>query len=280
MKVRIIAADSMGVRSMATVVETEDVKIFIDPSAALGPVRYGLPPHPLEEKALEDSWKQIVKESDADVVVISHYHYDHHNPETHLEEIYGGKQVFLKHPTENINKSQRQRAAYFLEKIKPLAKTIEFCDGKAVKFGKTEIVFSPAVPHGINARLGYVVETFVTDGSNSFIHTSDVEGPALEEQKTFILKYKPEVVFIDGPLTYQMQRYGRRNLEKAIENLEEISKHSEIVIDHHLLRELKWREHLGKMGEKVKNAAQFMRKPERLLEARRKELWKKEKIST
>ena len=46
MKIKPVASDSMGTRSMATYVETKDVKIFIDPGVALGPSRYGLPPHP------------------------------------------------------------------------------------------------------------------------------------------------------------------------------------------------------------------------------------------
>ncbi len=43
-----IAFESLGVRSMAIFVETDDLKILIDPSVALGPKRYGLPLHPLE----------------------------------------------------------------------------------------------------------------------------------------------------------------------------------------------------------------------------------------
>ena len=53
MKVNLLFSDSMGIRSMATLVEVGDEKIFIDASAALGPYRYGLPPHPLELEALE-----------------------------------------------------------------------------------------------------------------------------------------------------------------------------------------------------------------------------------
>jgi len=37
MKVLPVAFDSFGARSMATYVETKDVKIFIDPAVALSP---------------------------------------------------------------------------------------------------------------------------------------------------------------------------------------------------------------------------------------------------
>ncbi|MCJ7571679.1 MAG: hypothetical protein MUO82_07360 [Candidatus Thermoplasmatota archaeon] len=51
MIIKPIVSDSLGVRSMAIYVETEDCKILIDPSAALGPSRYGLPPRYLQYPA-------------------------------------------------------------------------------------------------------------------------------------------------------------------------------------------------------------------------------------
>jgi len=73
MKFLPISSDSLGVRSLSVYVETKDLKMIIDPSAALGPSRYGLPPHPLEIEALEKTKKEI--ESIArgcDLLVISH----------------------------------------------------------------------------------------------------------------------------------------------------------------------------------------------------------------
>ena len=39
-----LAADSIGVRSMATYVECGQTRVLIDPGAALAPNRFGLPP--------------------------------------------------------------------------------------------------------------------------------------------------------------------------------------------------------------------------------------------
>ena len=50
-----LAFDSFGVRSMATFVETDDLKVLIDPGVALAPVRYGLEPHPLEWQRLDEA---------------------------------------------------------------------------------------------------------------------------------------------------------------------------------------------------------------------------------
>ena len=52
-----LAAESLGVRSMCTYVETPDLRILIDPGVSLGP-RFGLLPHPKEYEAIrtDGSW--------------------------------------------------------------------------------------------------------------------------------------------------------------------------------------------------------------------------------
>ena len=281
MKFKIITTDSLGTRSMATYVETKDLKLFIDPGVALAPNRHGYPPHPIEVKEMEERWKEVVKlASKSNVIVVSHYHYDHHNPFKDLQ-IYDSKIVYLKHPTKNINHSQKERAKFFINEIKDRVKELNYADGNELKVGKTKIIFSEAVPHGINSRLGFVVETFIKEGDESFLHTSDVEGPALDEQVDFILENKPKTLFIDGPLSYIMQRYGRKNLEKSVENLIEITKVvKKTAIDHHFLRDIHWKEKVSKVYENLpKNhffgcGAELEGKPIRMLEANRTRLYK------
>jgi predicted metallo-beta-lactamase superfamily hydrolase len=48
-----LAADSLGVRSMATYVECGQTRILIDPGAALAPNRFGLSPADEEWEALK-----------------------------------------------------------------------------------------------------------------------------------------------------------------------------------------------------------------------------------
>ncbi|MDI6904455.1 MAG: hypothetical protein QMD13_03040 [Candidatus Bathyarchaeia archaeon] len=50
-----LAFDSFGVRSMATFVETDDLRILIDPRVFLTPGSYGLEPHPLEWERLDET---------------------------------------------------------------------------------------------------------------------------------------------------------------------------------------------------------------------------------
>jgi len=284
MKIIPIAFETLGTRGMATFVKTKDVKIFIDPGVALAPKRYGLPPHPIELKREEEHWKQIVKfATKSDVLIITHYHYDHHNPWKNLE-IYKKKTILVKHPTEKINKSQKQRSAFFLEQIKGLPKTIEYADGNEYEFGDTKVKFSGPVFHGTNPRLGYVVETLIDDDDYRFLHTSDVEGPSQDDQLDFILKNKPNLVFLDGPLSYMIYRFGNKNMEKSVENMIKIVNIcDELIVDHHFLRDLKWKERIVEVFEaakekkvEVKTVADYLGKKIDCLEARRKELYGKD----
>lgn len=63
MKVIPLAFESMGVRSMATFVET-DQKILIDPGTSIAPKRFGYPPYKTEFEAyirLESEFKNMQK---------------------------------------------------------------------------------------------------------------------------------------------------------------------------------------------------------------------------
>ena len=287
MKIIPIAFDSLGVRSMATYVKTKNLKLFIDPGVSLAPIRYGLEPHPIELKRQDEHWKEIVKlAKKSEVLIITHYHYDHHNPWEHLE-IYKNKTVLIKHPTEKINLSQKVRAAFFLGQIKDLPKQLEYADGKEFKFGKTRVRLSQPVFHGTNPRLGYVIEVLIDDGKNKFIHTSDVEGPSQKDQTDFILKNKPNLVFLDGPLSYMMYRFGVKAMKNSVENMIKIVKTcplDALIVDHHFLRDLKWKERISKVFKvtdekkiKLETAAEFAGKDIEMLEAHRKELHEKHK---
>jgi predicted metallo-beta-lactamase superfamily hydrolase len=280
-----LAFDSFGVRSMATFVETDDLKILIDPGVSLAPLRYGLEPHFLEWQRLDETWEEIRRYAEsADVLIVTHYHYDHHDPEH--PELYRGKIVFIKHPTENINRSQKERAAAYLAVVEGLPKKLEFSDGRNFQFDKTQIAFSKAVCHGTNPRLGYVTEVSIKSGNEKFLHSSDVEGPSLQDQIDFILKEKPNVLFVDGPMTYMLgYRYSFKSLEISNSNLVKAIKETglhTLVLDHHFLRDLNYKIRIKqvyaeaeKRGVKVVTAAEFSGRKIEMLEALRKELYAK-----
>ena len=278
MKIIPIASDSLGVRSMATYVETKDCKIFIDPSAALGPKRYGLPPHKKEFDMLYKMKKKIAKiAKDCDVLTISHYHYDHHDPN---ETFYDGKKVFAKDISKNINKSQTQRGKTFKEIVENKCELI-YSDDSKHKIGDTEIIFSPPFFHGpSNIILGYVIMTTINDGERKVLHASDVQGPVTEDAAKYIINQKPDLLIMDGPPTIFLGwKFSQKHLEDSSNNLIKIIKKidCEIILDHHLLRDIKYKEVFPepyKIAEKrIKTFAEYLGMENNTLESYRKILW-------
>ncbi len=280
MIIKPISSDSLGVRSMATYIETKDCKILIDPSAALGPKRYSLPPHQKEMETLYNTKNKIAEIAEkCNILTISHYHYDHYDPN---EIFYKNKKVFAKDISQNINKSQKKRGTEFKEKIKNSCKLI-YCDNTQHKFGDTTITFSPAFFHGPeNIRLGYVIMTTVDDGKKRVLHASDVQGPVTKDATDYIIKQNPDVLIMDGPATIFLGwKFSMQNLQDSSDNLIKILKEtkSEIILDHHLLRDIKYKEIYPepyKIGKKrVKTFAEYLGKENNTLEAHRKKLWGK-----
>ena len=275
-----MASDSLGVRSMATYVETKDCKIIIDPSAALGPKRYGLPPAEQEMVALEKTKNEIAKTAkQCDILTISHYHYDHYDPSAGF---YKDKTIFAKDINKNINKSQQKRGTDFKKIVEDSCDLI-YCDDSKHNVGNTELIFSPPFFHGPeNVRLGYVIMTTIDDGEKRLLHASDVQGPVTKSAKEYIISQSPDLLIMDGPPTIFLGwKFSMQNLQDAADNLVEIKEKldCDIILDHHLLRDLNYKKTFPQPyqvgGEKVKTFAEYLGKENNTLEAHRKELWGK-----
>lgn len=264
---------------MATVVITKNLSIFIDPGVALSPSRFNLPPHPLELKRKKEKWQEIVNwVKVCEVIIVTHYHYDHHNPE--VPEIYQNKICFLKNPKENINESQKKRAAYFLARIENLVSQWEVADGREFFIKGVQIKFSPPVFHGKAGYLGFVIEVLIDDGEK-FLFTSDVQGPVREEAVIFILKNKPDIIFADGPMTYLLNyRYSLEDLNQATENIKRILKEETktiFILDHHLTRDENYKSYLPEefIGKRILSVAEYLGGKDELLEAKRRDLYQR-----
>lgn len=280
MKIIPIASDSLGIRSMATYVETKHCKILIDPSASIGQKRYGLQPHQTEIDALSTIKSEIKNISQkCDILTISHYHFDHFEDN---ENIYKGKKVYAKEVYKKINKSQKQRGIDLKNKIEEKCGLI-YCDNSKYLVGNTQIIFSPPFFHGPeNIKLGYVIMTTIDDGDMRIIHTSDVQGPVEKKPTNYIINQKPDLIILDGPPTMMLGfRFSKKNLDKASKNLCQIIKKlkCEIILDHHLLRDLNYKKKFQepyKYGkQRVKTFAEYLGKKNNTLEAHRKKLWGK-----
>ena len=276
-----LSSDSLGVRSMATFVQTKDVTITIDPSAALGPKRYRLPPTQKELNMLKRI-KKIIKTYalKSDILTISHYHYDHFDPS---ETFYTDKKVFAKNIKDHINKSQQKRGSDFQKQVQDSCE-LTYADNTSYSFNSTSLSFSPPFFHGPeNVRLGYVLMTTVKDESKTLIHASDVQGPVTKEAADYIIKQDPDLLIMDGPPTLFLGwRFSTQHLTDAAENLIRIIKNTDcdVILDHHLLRDLNYKKRFSKpyekYNEKISTFAEYLGKENNTLEAHRKHIWEQE----
>ncbi len=279
MIVEILAADSMGARSMATCVEAGGHLFLIDPGVALGPLRYGLPPHRAEFEAKDRLWRRIEDRArSADFIIVTHYHHDHYNPDR--PDIFFGKVVILKDWKRNINKNQAKRASLLLEQIRGKAKEIVVADGNELEIDGVKLIFSPAQPHGYSNRLGCVVQVLFSFGGKRFLFTSDIQGVCLREHADFIISATPDVVFMDGAPTYLLPtKFPKARLEEAFANLTcvmESLRDTTFVVDHHTTRDEHYRRWFELYKLDFKTAAEFMGFENMFLEAWRKKLYKDE----
>ena len=318
--------DSLGAKSACTLVKTPDLTILIDPGAAEMQPSFPASKR-LKRKWLEEARAAIKRASRrADVIVISHYHYDHFTDFD--EKLYRGKIILAKNPNQYINSSQRARAEKFYDNLAktyggkslenflkdpqpasypdpledlPLARSrdygdyserkhqlleigkrwfekrveewnrapripelkfrdceVRFADSKTFRRGETLIKFSKPNFHGIEyARVGWVVSVEIIYENEKLIHTSDLEGPVIEDQAEEIIRENPNVLIVDGPSTYLIPyMLNLINLRRAVENMCKIieSVNSELIIyDHHLPREPKYKERVKKVYEIAKN---------------------------
>jgi len=301
-KVIPLAAESFGVRSMCTYVETTDLKVLLDAGVSLAPNRHGFPPHPKEYEAIRKCREKISKAAEqAEIVTLSHYHFDHHTPsytdwfcnwssENVAKEIYEGKLVLVKNYRSMINFSQRRRGWMFKKTAGKYARRLEVADGKTFEFGNTKLKFSDPVFHGSeNSALGWVLMTTIECEGEKFLFASDVQGPMDDFALKIILAEKPQLILIGGPPIYLAGfRVKNEYIEQGMKNLESLAKNiPTTVLEHHILREEKWREFSQpvfdaalKMNHNVVTAAEFLKNKNNLLEFRRKQLFEMEPPSS
>ncbi|MEM3704176.1 MAG: hypothetical protein QXX79_07165 [Candidatus Bathyarchaeia archaeon] len=291
-----LAAESLGVRSMCTYVETPDVKILLDAGVSLCPNRFGLPPHPAEFKAIMKCRKKIAEFAEkVDVVTLSHYHFDHHTPsyedwlcnwteaDETAKQIYYGKTVRARARAEKINFSQRRRAWVFQKTGGKYAERLEVADGRSFIFGDTKLKFSDPVFHGPeDSVLGWVLMATVEFESERFLFAPDTQGPMSKQTLKVIVDEKPELIIIGGPplylvgfrVTTEQSLAGLKNLEKIVEVV------PCTILEHHILRDECWREKAAnifakaeEVGHKVLTAAEYLGEENSFLEARRNKLF-------
>jgi len=280
MKIIPLAFESFGTRGMCTWIDTGDARILVDPGVNLAPMRFGLPPHPIELERKKEHWASIEAFArQSDVLIVTHYHFDHINPEG--LHVFRGKVALVKHPHRNINHNQEQRAEEIIPVLQSAATELHYADGKEFRFGNTHLLFSPAVHHGTHPRV-CTIQVALSDGDSTLVHTSDVVGAELAEHVEFILQRRPEIVIVDGP-NFSLKRPATDGIVEIITRTDVRT----VVVDHHLLRDERWKAQMAQVyrvaeskSVRVLSAAEFMGKENDLLEARRPRLYTEHPIES
>ncbi len=332
--------DSLGAKSSCTLVRTHDVSVLIDPGVAV--MQPSFPASWAKKLYWEAQGRRAIGKASrkADVVVISHYHYDHFTDFD--RKLYEGKLLLTKNLNEFINDSQRGRAEHFFDNLSrafgkvPLEKVLQkrrkqvygnplddiprardkdfgdynrrrkelfrkglkwfrnrvnnwnsskwipelkfndievkFPEDKEFKFGRTKLRFTPPMFHGIEfSRVGWVFATVIEYGKEKLIYSSDLDGPIIEDYADWIIRENPDVLILDGPMTY-MRGYllTKTTMRRVMANVVRILEKSDVkllIYDHHLPRESKFREHTREVWDagkrehkKVLMAAEYLGK--------------------
>ncbi len=239
MEFSLLAFDSFGVKSSCVQVEAQGMKILIDPGVAFeaGSFPWSLTKRLAAEARYSAVLRRAIKQSD--VIVISHYHYDHHIPEPGL---YKGKTLLVKDPENKINHSQKSRARFLLDDLNA---DVRIADGNEFDFNGVKLRFSQPAWHGTpGTKLGWVLITTIKAEGKTLVHSSDLDGPVSEEQADYLIKQKPDVLFLDGFPTYLLgYLVSYYNLARAVLNTERIVKNvRNVFLDHHLLRDYRYRD--------------------------------------
>jgi predicted metallo-beta-lactamase superfamily hydrolase len=120
-----------------------------------------------------------------------------------------------------------------------------------------------------------------------FVFASDVQGPQVSDVVNWIAGENPDLLILSGYPTYLKQIADPKVSEECNQNLIEIlvrTSAKTIILDHHLTRDLEYREKIKptvekaqSMGRSITTAAEYLGMEPDLLEARRKEFHEAER---
>jgi predicted metallo-beta-lactamase superfamily hydrolase len=277
MKVIPLAAESLGVRSMATYVEAGDLSILIDPGATLAPARWGLPPAEPEWEALRRANDRIsAYAARARLVFVSHYHEDHFRSDP---ASYVGRTVVAKDPQRMVAGAQARRGVALWKALENAAR-VEAADGWRRRDGALELSVSPPLPHGVEGTpLGYVVALVVADVAQRerFVFASDVQGPLSAVAGAWLVQQRPTLLYLSGPPSYVESELPPHAVERGIDNLMRVMDASgcRVIMDHHALRDPAYVTRFERLWQtgRVVTAAAHLGLEAAPLEVRRRALW-------
>ncbi|HDR73857.1 MAG TPA: MBL fold metallo-hydrolase [Methanoculleus sp.] len=278
MEITVLGCESMGARSLAVMVRTNDRCIVIDPGVALGMLRGGLAPHPLEIAAAEATRTRILDAlADATDVVVTHYHGDHvplaspspYQPGCADLPDLAGARLWCKGP-DGISRTSLARRRD-LERC--LGRPLASAEGR----GDAQVRCSHGVLHGSPAsHLGQVMVVRIAEGDEVFVYASDMQ--VLDDAAVAtIYGWSPRTLLASGPPLYLRELSMADRTSAWLNALFLAGVVPTLILDHHLMRATAgpaWLDHVAAHTEHcVCCGATFMGEEPRLLEADRPALY-------
>ncbi len=155
------------------------------------------------------------------------------------------------------NRIEKWQQFYRIPELKFGNLEVIFGEGRRFVIGETQIRFTDVLFHGIEfSRLGWIFSTVIEFRGKKFIHSSDMNGPIIEDYASWIIKENPDILVLDGPMTYMLgYTLNFINLNRAINNMLRIIENikAEVIIyDHHLTRDPKYPERTKEIWERAK----------------------------
>ena len=210
-----LAADSLGVRSVATYVECGDTRIVIDPGASLGRSRFNLPPADAEWEALKRANDRIsAYATRATTIFVSHYHEDHFRYDP---GIYRDKTVWAKDPKRMLGGTQGERATKLWKGLVGGCR-LDAAEGRRMETPDAMLSASSPLSHGPDGTaLGYVIALTVTDRREGFrfVHASDVQGPLSPVATAYLIRERPNLLYLSGPPAYLERELGSAVIDRG-----------------------------------------------------------------
>lgn len=285
MKVTPVFADSLGAKSFCVRVDTGETSLLIDPGAAPFPKDHPTMSEEDKQEALLAAWSAIEEAArGVEHLVVTHWHGDHYSTledGVDFDALYGGRVLWVKDPRVMINPGQERKAHAFFEDLveafggdhaegelpRPTGVTVRGADGAQVVYDRTAVSFSRPLPHGEKgSEQGYVLGVRVTEDAGgdgeaegedddpegdapveTFVHSSDVQGPGSDAALDWLLAQDPTYLALDGPPTYLVGRHGvtQKQMDQAFRRARKLLKRTDpewVLYDHHLCRDPGFRE--------------------------------------
>ncbi len=152
-----------------------------------------------------------------------------------------------------LGPAQAERAAKLWKSLDGNCR-LDSAEGRRLETPEAVLSASPPLSHGPDGTdLGYVVALTITDRREGFrfVHASDVQGPLSPVATAYLIRERPNLLYLSGPPAYLEARVGAPVIEQGIANLARIidATGCRVIMDHYAVRDADYPERFRALWE-------------------------------